>query len=180
MLYTALADATAEQALPIEFVLFRAGANLSTKGPAVFDVRAAADVMAAYACEGVDQSIDLEHRSLDDAAVALTDNATDSLGWYNLEVRPGPELWAVNVRWTPEGEARLRAKKQRYISPAFYQNDRTTRVTKMINCALCSRPATYNADALMAATKRNDVRAARARAFDFMRAASKASQNGRK
>jgi len=141
--------------LPTEFRIFTAGENDSTQGVVMFDEEAAREVMANYAAHGVDKMIDLEHRSLD-----WNEPDTDARGWCQLELRNG-ELWAVKVSWTPDGEARLKARTQRYTSPAFYCNyvfpegesDPAAgfeRVARLINVALCSMPASYGLDALVA------------------------------
>lgn len=139
-------------ALPAEFQIFRPGVNATSKGDFTFDAAAAAEVMACYARDGVDCMIDVEHDSLSDAARAARNDASDAAGWYNLELRADGSLWAVNVRWTPEGERRLRAKTQRYISPAFAHTD-DGRVTYVLNVGLVSMPATYGAAPLVAAAR---------------------------
>lgn len=105
--------------------------------------------MANFRLEGVDQMVDLEHDSLDEETRRMRADAADALGWYSLEVRNG-ELWMTNVRWCPEGERRLRARTQRYISPAFF-TDEDGRITEVVNVALCARPATYATQHLVAA-----------------------------
>jgi hypothetical protein len=134
---------------PVEFRIFRAGANATTKGTFLFDAKAAAAVMAAYKAQGVDQMIDLEHEALGDLG---RPDSHDARGWYALEVRNG-ELWAVNVRWTPDGRRRLSEKTQRYISPAFLTDDEG-RVIEMINCALVAMPATHEAMPLAASRRK--------------------------
>jgi phage I-like protein len=138
-------------ALPAEFRIFRAGVNPTSKGPAVFDDEAAVAVMAAWRTWGVDLMIDLNHDALD-ADDRSRPDASDARGWFGLEVRNG-ELWAVNVRWTPDGERRLREKTQRYISPAFLYDEETDRVCEILNVALVAMPATHNAQALIAAAR---------------------------
>jgi hypothetical protein len=150
---TALAAAT-DGALPTEFRIFAAGENDSTKGPALFDEAAAAAVMAEYQKQGVDLMIDLEHESIDETPVRA--DSKDARGWFKLEVRNG-ELWAVDVRWTPDGERRLRERTQRYISPVFLRTKKEKRVVYVLNVALCAMPATHNAPALVAASKRERV-----------------------
>lgn len=135
--------------LPTEFRVFAFGQNTSTRGPALFDRKAAQAVMSEYERQGVDVMIDLEHLSLKQESRAYD---PDARGWCKLELRDDG-LWAVDVRWTPEGEARLREKRQRYISPAFYAEKETGRVVEVINIALCARPATHKAPALVAATR---------------------------
>lgn len=144
--------AGADGALPREFRIFLAGANPSTKGTAVFDAQAAADVMRQYEIEGNDQIVDRSHDSLSPERVQARADATDAMAWYKLAVRNG-ELWAIDVRWTPEGEDRLRSKKQRYISPAFLRDSKTCRICEVLNCALVSQPATHHATELIAAGK---------------------------
>ena len=133
---------------PREFRLFRAGENESSKGTVVFDSAAAESVMAAYERDGTDVVIDLEHLSIDREERHFS---TDACGWARLEVRDG-ELWAVDVRWTPDGDRRLREKRQRYVSPAFYVDDEK-RVIQIINVGLTSMPATYGAQPLVAASR---------------------------
>lgn len=149
-------DGGAEEPLPTEFRIFKAGVNESSKGSVVFDAAAARDVMDAYERGGVDLMIDLAHDSLDRETRVHRADADDARGWFQLEVRTseaGPELWAVNVRWTPDGERRLRERTQRYISPAFWSSKKSRRVLEVQNVALCSMPATLRAEPLVAASK---------------------------
>lgn len=139
--------------LPKEFILFRGGENETTKGSFLFDAKAAEMVMAAAdARGGVDYPIDLEHLSLDDRHPNFD---TDARGWFRLAVRGG-DLWAVDVRWTPDGARRLAEKSQRYISPAFFTDDEG-RITEIVNVALVAMPATQGAPALIAATRRKPM-----------------------
>lgn len=135
---------------PTSFRLFKAGKNTTTKGTFIFDAEAAKAVMADFASRGVDLPIDVEHQSLDAAHADPT--ARDARGWFALEVRNG-ELWATKVRWAPDGEARLREKRQRYISPAFAV-DAAGRVLSITNAALVTMPATHDTPALIAASTR--------------------------
>lgn len=143
----------AEKPLPTEFRIFRAGANPSVKGTVVFDARAAELVMAAAAQWGNDYMIDLEHNSLIPRLVDSDNSDHDARGWFRPEVRDG-ELWAAGVTWTADGAARLRDRRQRYMSPAFYTResdpDDVPRVTELINVALCAMPATDQLEALVA------------------------------
>jgi phage I-like protein len=134
---------------PTEFRIFKAGENASTKGVFLFDDAAARSVMAAYAAQAVDCMIDLEHGALGDAA---RPDSGDARGWFKLELRAG-ELWAVGVKWSPDGARRLAEKCQRYTSPAFLA-DEHNRITELINVALVAMPATHGAAPLVAASKR--------------------------
>jgi hypothetical protein len=79
------------------------------------------------------------------------------MGWFTPEVRNG-ELWATRISWTAPGAERLRSRRQRYTSPAFYCaefDDKTQlpRVTSLINCAIVSMPATYQIAPLVASAR---------------------------
>lgn len=140
------------EAPPSEFRLFKAGENETTKGTFIFDAEAARAVMAAAAQrDGVDYPIDLEHLSLESTDSRGFD--PDARGWFQLAVRNG-ELWAVNVRWTPDGQRRLSERTQRYVSPAFTVDDED-RVTEIVNVALVAMPATHGTPALVAANRRS-------------------------
>jgi phage I-like protein len=134
---------------PTEFLIFKAGVNESSKGPTLFDAEAAAAVMAVFEREGTDLMIDLNHESLD---APIREDSGDARGWCRLELRAG-ELWAVDVRWTPDGARRLNEGTQKYTSPAFEQDPKTKRAMRMLNVALVAMPATYYAQPLIAASR---------------------------
>lgn len=139
----------ANDALPTEFRLFARGENQTEKGSFIFDDAAAASVMAAYRKWGVDLAIDLEHQML--GGISADPTARDARGWCKLQLRNG-ELWAVDVRWTPDGAERLSQKRQRYVSPAFEIDPDTRRIEKVLNIAITAMPATHNTPALVAAS----------------------------
>lgn len=139
--------------LPTEFRLFVSGWNKTEKGSFLFDSVAAQAVMSAEAAWGVDRAIDLEHGMLEQG-LSPDPTARDARGWCKLELRADGSLWAVDVKWTPDGSARLADKRQRYVSPAFELDPKTKRVTKIINVAITSIPATHQTPALVAASAR--------------------------
>jgi phage I-like protein len=149
--FTATTLAVEGEALPTEFRLFSKGWNATENGKFLFDDTAAKSVMAAYKDWGVDLAIDLEHQMLEVEGGAPDPSARDARGWCKLELRNG-ELWATDVRWTPDGAQRLMNKTQRYVSPAFEADPKTKRVLKMINVAITAIPATHNTPALVAAS----------------------------
>lgn len=137
---------------PSEFRIFAAGKNETTKGTYIFDEEAAREVMAAYHAHAVDVMIDLEHLSLEDASESRSFDP-DARAWCKLELRGG-ELWAIEVSWTPDGEARLRDRRQRYISPAFLFDRETKRIEQLLNIGIVAMPATHNIAPLVAASAR--------------------------
>jgi phage I-like protein len=138
---------------PKEFRIFKSGWNPTYKGDFLFDGEAALAVMAEFEEHGVDRPIDLEHLSIEQESNAYDPNAR---GWFKLEVRNG-ELWAVDVKWTPDGVKRLTQATQRYISPFFGFDKKTRRVQSLYNVAICAIPATKDMPALVAASKRNNI-----------------------
>lgn len=138
--------------LPSEFRLFVAGWNETENGRFLFDGEAAKQVLAAYTDWGVDLAIDLEHQMLE-PGIAPDPTAKDARGWCSLELRPDGSLWAVNVKWTADGAARLSERRQRYVSPAFSVDPDTSRVTAIINVAITAIPATHDTPALVAASR---------------------------
>lgn len=135
---------------PTEFRIFREGLNRTHKGDVLFDAQAAQSLLANAALWNVRLMIDLEHESLDEGPAVRADSK-DARGWFSLEMRGG-ELWATNVEWTPDGERRIRERTQRYISPAFY-DDEEGRPIEIVNAALCAMPATFSAQDLIAAKR---------------------------
>jgi hypothetical protein len=137
------ASADPNAPLPSEFLLFAAGVNESCSGSVLFDERSREKVLEQAGRHGVDFIVDLEHFSL----WPRNENDRDARGWFQVEDRGG-ELWAVNVTWTEDGAERLRGRRQRYTSPAFFCSEwddeqQLPRVTSLINVAICSMPATY-------------------------------------
>lgn len=132
---------------PTEILVFQPGANTTTKGTILFDDVAAKQVMSAYERHGVELMIDLEHLSLDSDAPNFD---PDARGYAKLAVRDGA-LWMTDIRWTADGAARLRDKRQRYISPCVIP-DAKGRPSRVFNVALTAQPATDFAQPLMAAS----------------------------
>lgn len=145
---TCLATALTDAEPPSEVRLFTRGINPSRQGPVLFDERAAESVMHAYREHGVPVTIDLQHHSLDPESRSYD---PDARGSGQLELRDG-ELWLVGIKWTADGEARIRERRQRFVSPAFKRDRKTNRVTHVHNVAICAQPATDNAMPLIAAS----------------------------
>lgn len=141
----------AGQPLPTEFLLFKFGENQTSKGVFTLTPESATACMAAYAQEGVRRIVDLNHDSLNEEALITRSDAGDARAWFSMQLR-SDGIWATNVDWTPDGERRLREKTQAYISPAF-EHDEAGVVWMIENAALVARPATFNAPALVAASR---------------------------
>ena len=136
---------------PSEWRLFKPGANDTEKGVFHFTHDSATAVMADANAWGNEHSADYEH-----AAVLAFE--APAAAWYELTTRDtpdGPELWAVNIRWTDKAAEYISAREYRYISPAF-EVDEDGVIVAFINFALTNIPATRSMDALIAASKRLD------------------------
>lgn len=168
MLKTNLFKLTAELAVgaepPSEFRIFafgqfRAGWSNGIERDFLFDEEAARSVLAAAAKRGVDLMVDYEHASLSADEAADPAEAGKAAAWFNLELR-ADGLWAVNVRWTDAGAAKVKAREFRYLSPAFRSDPETGRVLTLVNIAVTNLPATYLAEPLTSASAR-DLRVVR-------------------
>lgn len=133
--------------LPDRFLIFRKGENTSTKGTFLYDDISERSLKAEQERRGIDIMMDLEHLSLDDTAPNYD---PDARAWFSLSFEPDG-LYAVNVKWTPDGARRLKEKTQRYISPAFVKEKKTGRVVSLFNVALVGQPAIDEIPALVAA-----------------------------
>jgi phage I-like protein len=134
---------------PVEFRLFRAGVNETMKGDFLFDEKSAASVLQDFQKRAVRGMIDLEHLSLDSDSLSYD---PDPRGWFDLDVRNG-ELWVTSAEWLPDGSRRLEQKLQPYASPVF-DVDAEGRIISVLNIAMTSMPATYEPQALVAASAR--------------------------
>jgi len=138
---------------PREWRLFKAGRNDTEYGPFYFTDESAAQVMQAAERWGNDYSADFEHAAVKAAGEG---REAPAAAWYRLETLMAPEgyeLWAVDIRWTPRAEEMLRNAEYRYISPWFAHDD-NREILQYLNFALTNQPATFNMDALVAASKR--------------------------
>jgi phage I-like protein len=144
-----LVPAEGPREVPLEFRIFRAGKNPSTKGTYTFDSKSAELVMKSYATRGVEPTMDYEHQALHDPPI----EAPASCRHWIPQIRNG-ELWATECKWTEKAAARLLAGEYRYFSPAFAFEVDTLRVVDVINVALTNLPALHGIDPLVAASLR--------------------------
>jgi phage I-like protein len=141
--------------LPKEFRIFRAGKNDTEKGSYLFDAKAAESVMAAAKRWGNDYPMDYAHAMLKPAIDPAMSHRRAAK--FRPELRSsdqGPELWAVNVRWTKPAAKGIEDDEWGYTSPAFnHEPGGDRRILELVNVALTNLPATRNHEALVAADK---------------------------
>jgi phage I-like protein len=104
------------------------------RGPFVLDDPEAV-VTASTDPHGIDLVIDRDH-----VMDIHPGHAAPAAGWIKgLQVREGA-IWA-QVEWTDAARAQLKAREYRYISPTFYHEEKTGRVTQLIRASLVNDPA---------------------------------------
>lgn len=134
--------------LPTEFQLFPAGEFETTKGTFLFDAAAAESVMKRWQDWGNRYPVDYGHAMVDEKPVDPAESGK-AAGWFDLQVRDGA-LWAVHVEWTPKGAEFLCQREYRHHSPAFKAEEKTRRITELVNTALTNLPATKGQQPLVA------------------------------
>lgn len=139
---------------PTEYLMFGPGVNETVKGPLLFDDDAAALVVAFYESRGRKRLAgDWEHDSMVPSDQRPPEyRGSPASHWFDLEVRPGPELWATNVKWTPSAFAQIQRGEYAHTSPVVRFQKATGRITAVMSSALTNDPATIGQPQLVAAT----------------------------
>lgn len=137
---------------PIAFRIWSFGEHCTDKGDWLFTLASAAALMSSQAERGNLYSIDVDHLSFNPEAPLENHKA---VGWHRLALRgldDAPELWAVDVEWTPLVKPGLCCSppEWRYFSPNYGVNTETREVTRYFNTALTNNPATHHVTALAA------------------------------
>lgn len=136
---------------PREFRIFAAGENETEKGNYLFDDKAADSVMDAWGRRKIDLTMDYEHQAL---AVPPIEAPASCTRWVP-QIRNG-ELWATECKWTDRAFSYLCNGEYRYISPAFAFEEKSLRITEVLNLALTNIPAMRGIAPLVAATQRKE------------------------
>lgn len=127
---------------PVAFRIWRAGVNMTDKGPTVFSERSAQLLLDEQAARGNPYSIDIDHMSLDPMAPIENHKA---VGRHRLEVRNG-DLWAVMVELAEMIRCGLACDPPEWMSfsPAYDLDKDTGEVISYLNTAITNNPATWN------------------------------------
>lgn len=108
--------------------------------------RLAADINAIAAVTSI--VIDYEHQTFH---AEKNGEAAPAAGWITrVEWVPGKGLFA-DVQWTAKAKAHITADEYRYISPVIAYDQKTGRVTGLLNAALVNQPALVGMDRVSAA-----------------------------
>ena len=96
-----------------------------------------AAIVQAFATNGADLPIDIEHSSEHKAPKG---DPAPAVGWIkSLEVRDGGSIWGT-VEWTEQGERTINSREYRYISPVFTYEKTTNRIAKLVSVGLTNHP----------------------------------------
>lgn len=102
----------------------------------IFDQAAAGLVMNNFAGRGLPLAIDWEHAG---EYRARKGEEAPAAGWLDrVEVRDG-SLWG-RVEWTPRAANQISNREYRFLSPAFYFDPKTTRITALESAGLTNNP----------------------------------------
>lgn len=131
-------------AAPDRVLLFRAGENNAQwdgdDAPTAFyvDDDSAQSIIDDFRQRGRDMMIDYEHQS---ASAGKKSGPVPAAGWITaLEWVPGVGLYA-DTKWTDQAASLIESKQYRYLSPEFFSNRDTKRITTISAIALVNRPA---------------------------------------
>jgi phage I-like protein len=145
---------------PDEFMIFPAGkwtahkdGKLKVRYSTPENMQAIVALSRKRRKKGTQMMCDFYHNSLSGSADPLAGIAA---AWYDLEVRNGAELWAINVDWKDRALDFMAADEIRHFSPAFAY-DENGNVTDFINLALTNIPAMDENKPLMAASIRASI-----------------------
>ncbi len=112
------------------------------------DAESAAELIAAVKARQTPIVIDYEHQSLAGNAPA---GGAPAAGWIeDLAYVEGRGLFA-RVAWTERAAGYIAADEYRYISPAFFFDHTTGKITRLVNAALTNTPALDGLDPVAAA-----------------------------
>ncbi len=139
---------------PTEYVMFEPGINPTVKGDLLFDDEAAAAVMAHFKERGRDRIAgDWEHDSMVPPEQRPANyKGSPASHWFTPEVRPGPQLVAANVKWTPVAFEQLTRGEYAHTSPVVKFQKATGRIMAVLSSALTNDPATIGQPQMIAAS----------------------------
>lgn len=130
---------------PDRVLVFRHGVNPTDKGDVILDPEGIAATIERMGTREV--AFDLEHLSLNPNGPHYD---PDARGYARRLEVDDVGLWAADVRWTEDGDSRIRSGAQRYTSPAVIVDD-AGRMVGLVNIGLVAQPATREITPLLAA-----------------------------
>ncbi|MDP1617335.1 phage protease [Phenylobacterium sp.] len=125
---------------PPEWVqIFPEGRDVLARDGRKWTLSDPATLIAAFAANQADLPLDIEHAS---ELRAPKGEDAPAQGWIKaIAHRPGQGVF-VQIDWTDEGAAAWRARRYRYVSPAFVHT-RQGEILALTSVAMVTRPALY-------------------------------------
>ncbi|WP_222937693.1 phage protease [Spartinivicinus ruber] len=94
-------------------------------------------IVRAFNSSGVELPIDIEHATEHKAPKG---EPAPAVAWVKqLETRDGGSIWGL-VAWNREGDALVTSKQYRYLSPVFYFEKDTRRISRLTSVGLTNKP----------------------------------------
>ncbi len=94
-------------------------------------------ILAAFAANGADLPIDIEHAS---ELKAKQGEPAPAVGWIKaLEIRGNSSVWGL-VEWNQQGQTYLKDKAYRYLSPVFTYDKTNCKILKLYSAGLTNQP----------------------------------------
>lgn len=116
--------------------LIPAGPGIRGVDGRVWTMSDADKVVGTFRNRGIELPIDIEHST---QVKGARGEEAPAVGWiHDMEAR-ATGLWG-KVKWNTKGEALLRERAYRYLSPVFSAGKRTGAVTRMVSAALTNNP----------------------------------------
>lgn len=95
------------------------------------------DVVQAFNASAVDLPIDIEHASEHKAPQG---DPAPAMAWVKqLEARENGSIWGL-VEWNREGDTLVTSKQYRYLSPVFFYEKDSRRITRLSSVGLTNKP----------------------------------------
>lgn len=127
---------TADGDAPEWVQLIPAGPGIRGVDGRVWTMTDAGRIVETFRNRGVELPIDIEHAT---QVKGARGEEAPAVGWiHDMQARDGG-LWG-KVSWTPRGEALLRDRAYRYLSPVFSAGRRTGAVTRLVSAGLTNNP----------------------------------------
>ncbi|MBU2713727.1 hypothetical protein KCG35_21945 [Zooshikella sp. WH53] len=95
------------------------------------------DIVQTFNANAVDLPIDIEHASEHKAPQG---DPAPAMAWVKqLEARENGSIWGL-VEWNREGDALVTSKQYRYLSPVFFYEKDSRRITRLSSVGLTNKP----------------------------------------
>lgn len=120
-----------------EWVQLTPGPELAARDGRFWRLSDPAAVVAAFAANGADLPVDIEHATQIKGAAG---DPAPAVGWIREIAERAGRIWA-RIDWTEAGRSLIATRAYRYISPAFAASKTTGEVLSIVSAGLTNTPA---------------------------------------